>query len=105
MEFNYATNRIIAGICEYCGIKAIECEHYKNGQQKPLDEKDKLINPLYIPEKKSIYVEPLDTKEMAASVEEAKAVMEDMVKEIPEEVEVEVEVEVEEEVGEEIKEE
>lgn len=75
MFFNYSTNRIISGNCEWCGIPAVECEHYKDGQGKPLDEKEKLVNPLYVPIYPSIAVEPLEESEKAKSMVEAEAKM------------------------------
>ena len=74
-QFNYATNRIMNGICEWCGIKASECEHYKNGQSKPLDYADKLIDPLYVPVYKHAMVEPLKESEKVATMAEAKEKM------------------------------
>ena len=82
--FSYQTNRIINGICEYCGIKADACEHYKDGQGKPLDEKEKLTNPAYVPEFRNVYVTPLQESEKAASFEEAKAKMEANIETNPE---------------------
>ncbi len=78
--FSYQTNRIINGICEYCGIPATSCEHYKNGEQKPLDEITKLEISTGAPIYKNAFVPPLDESEKAGSMAEAKEKMEDMVK-------------------------
>lgn len=75
MQFNYATNKIINGICEYCGIKADVCEHYAGNANRPLDEKDKLAMSGGAPVFPHVYVEPLAETEKAKSVEEAQAKM------------------------------
>lgn len=77
--FSYQTNRIINGICEYCGIPATSCEHYKNGEQKPLDETTKLEISTGAPIYKNAFVPPLDESEKAGSMAEAKEKMEEMV--------------------------
>jgi len=71
-QFNPQTNRVINGICEYCGIKADNCEHYKNSA-KPLDVKDQLALSEGAPAMPSIHVEPLTDTEKAKSVADAKA--------------------------------
>lgn len=41
--FSYEKNRVINGICEWCGILATMCEHYAGGKQSlPMDEKRRL---------------------------------------------------------------
>jgi hypothetical protein len=75
MAFNYSINKIVNGKCEWCGTLATECEHYKNGQNKPLDEQVRLENPAYVPVYKNIAVEPLKESEKAASLAEAEAKM------------------------------
>lgn len=74
MPFSYQTNRIINSICEFCGIKSDICEHYKDGQPKPIDELEKLrISVTAPPAPKQFSVPPLSDKELAASPAEAKA--------------------------------
>lgn len=73
--FSYSTNRIIGGICEYCGIKATECEHYKDGKSKPLDYKEALTLPGNVPVYKNIAVEPLKEEEKVETLAEAEAIM------------------------------
>lgn len=77
--FNRATNRIINGICEYCGVPAAGCEHYRDGAQQPLDEKERLAKSETAPAMRSISVEPLKEEEKASSMAEAKAKMEENV--------------------------
>ena len=77
--FNPNTNRIINGICEYCGIPASTCEHYKDGQSKPLDETKRLEIAETAPRMTAVPIEPLKAEEKAASVAEAKAKMEEVV--------------------------
>lgn len=82
MAFSYETNRIINGTCEWCGIPAVNCEHYKEKSTLPLDEAERLKLPGYLPPKQATMpIEPLTEKEKAGSVEEAKARMEEMTEE------------------------
>lgn len=73
--FSYQRNRIINGICEYCGVPAINCEHYKNGAQQPLDEQTKLQMSEGAPAKIEVFVEPLTEAEIAKIPQEAKEKM------------------------------
>lgn len=73
MQFNPATNKIINGICEYCGILADVCEHYAGKSNRPLDEKEKLALSGGAPVFQHVYVEPLSESEKAKSIEEAQA--------------------------------
>lgn len=69
--FNLATNKIINGICEWCGIKATECEHYKTNP-KPLDETKKLeLSENPVPKTPTAPVMPLTETEKVASIDEA----------------------------------
>lgn len=78
--FSYQTNRVINGICEYCGIPASSCEHYKNGTPQPLDEVTKLETGIGAPVYKNAFVPPLDESEKAGSMAEAKEKMEEVAK-------------------------
>lgn len=69
--FNPKTNRIINGICEYCGVSANICPHYSN-QVKPMDEVDRLKISETAPRMPSIAVEPLKAEEQVNSIAEMK---------------------------------
>lgn len=62
-QFNYKTNRIINGICEWCGVKADNCGHYKDGQSRPLDEAKRLVNGFPPASAKSVDIPPLTKDE------------------------------------------
>lgn len=72
MEFNRKTNRIIGGICEYCGIPASSCPHYQEAPM-PVDEKVRLSLNDNAPSFPKISVEPLREEEKAKSLAEAQA--------------------------------
>ena len=71
--FNLATNRVIAGICEFCGTSATACGHYKDNPI-PTDELKKLEHPAFMP-KPPVFAHnaPLAPEEIAGSREEAMA--------------------------------
>lgn len=69
--FNPKTNRIINGVCEYCGVSANLCPHYSN-QPKPMDEVDRLKISENAPRMPSIAVEPLKAEEKVNSIAEMK---------------------------------
>ena len=69
MAFNYQTNRVINGECEYCGIPAVTCEHYKEGAVLPMDETEKLVRSASAPTFANIPVPPLTEEEKADSLE------------------------------------
>lgn len=71
-DFNPQTNRVIAGICEFCGTKAAECPHYK-GNPLPTDELKKLENPAFMP-KPPVFavVPPLTQEELAPTLADAR---------------------------------
>lgn len=74
--FNPTTNRIINGICEFCGITAETCEHYSAGQLRPLEEGLKLERSPKAPPVQNVPVmpvSPLTEEEKAVSVEAAEA--------------------------------
>lgn len=74
--FNPATNKIINGVCEFCGVLADTCVHYSKGGARPVEELDKMAaspNPLPPPKVAALPVEPLREEEKAASLEEAQA--------------------------------
>lgn len=72
MQFNPNRNRVINGICEYCGVKADSCGHY-NDRPKPLDEKERLALSETAPAMPHVAVEPLKDHEKAKSLAEAQA--------------------------------
>jgi hypothetical protein len=76
--FSYQTNRVINGICEWCGIKAKECQHYKE-HSLPVDEAKRLETGMPKPTK-NVSVPPLTEEEKAKSIEEAEAKKEEFIK-------------------------
>jgi hypothetical protein len=89
MTFNYKTNRILAGICEFCGIKAIDCTHYKE-KPMPMDELKKLeamedankVIAYTTPKNTPPPVLPLTEEEKAKSFEEYKQKTDEARKEV-----------------------
>lgn len=72
MAFNYKTNRVLCGICEFCGIEATTCEHYKDGKAElPTDETVKAVISEQAPSFPSIPVPPLTESEKSDSLEES----------------------------------
>jgi hypothetical protein len=72
--FNHATNRVLNGICEWCGTTASGCLHYKD-HSLPMDELAKLESPGFMP-KLPVFapVMPLTEEEKAPTLEAAKEV-------------------------------
>ena len=73
--FDYKKNRIFNGVCEWCGIKAVECPHYKHDPKLlPLDEVEREAkSPNAPPEPKKIYVPPLTEEEKSESLADSLA--------------------------------
>jgi hypothetical protein len=61
--------RVIGGICEHCGIPAVNCPHFQ-GKPLPMDYREQLAMSDNAPLMPKVSYEPIREDEKAKSIEE-----------------------------------